>query len=353
MRSVNSQRRIAVVSLYALNNYGNCLQRHAVHELIRRAGFEAVSLDARIITRGYIKEEVYGFLAKLPFKAKEIERMRRFNSFNKSCEVVRVNIHEARSLSSEYFAFVVGSDQVWNPRIWNFNVEYNLLGFVDQGWKKIALAPSLGVSSLEESDCEAFCSYLADYVRLSVREDEGAAVLEKLLGRTVEVLPDPTIALGFDYWKAISSYRYCLDKPYVVVYELGEGSLCLAAARKFADCRSLMIVELNNVSLPSYAAGPADFVGLIFGAEAVFTDSFHASVFSLIGHTPFAVKARGGLTYAMSSRIATLGRMFDVSMDAIDQRFDWDHVDDVVALQAIKIQRYIESELHRIEGSRG
>ena len=186
-----------------------------------------------------------------------------------------------------------------------------------------------------------------------MRENEGAAVLEKLLGKTVEVLPDPTMALGFDHWKAISNYRYCLDKPYVVVYELGEGSSCLAAAREFADCRSLMVVELNNASLPSYAAGPADFVGLIFGAEAVFTDSFHASVFSLIGHTPIAIKMRRGLTYAMSSRTATLGRTFDVSMDAIDQRFDWDHVDDVIALQAIKIQRYIESELHRIEESCG
>lgn len=348
--------RVAVVSLYARGNYGNCLQRHAVHKLLERLGCIPVSLDCRSMSRDYLREWASEQLAPT-FLGKRVPacvRARRFLAFDHECRRMKVGSNGLAGLNDRFGAFVVGSDQVWNPRVWDFDPFYNLLGFVEPSWKCIALSPSVGVSEIQESDKEAFSACLGRYSRLSAREIEGASIIEALLGRKVEVLPDPTIAFGASYWESAADHSLAPDGPYVLVYELGNGSACAEAACSFAQERGCEVVELNNRDNEYYIAGPGDFIGLIFGAEAVFTDSFHASVFSLLGHVPFRVLPRQGSGYSMSSRIATLGRTFGVDPGNLEQEYDWSRIDGCRAELSKKITTYLADEVSRVlsEGGR-
>lgn len=347
---------VAVVSLYARANYGNCLQRHAVHKLLEQLGCSPVSLDRRSMSRDYLREwasEQFAptFLGRmLPVCA----RARRFLAFDRECKRLRVGSDSPTDLNDKFGAFVVGSDQVWNPRVWDFEPGYNLLGFVEPSWKCIALSPSMGVSEIQESDKEVFSAYLGRYSRLSARETEGANIIERLLDRKVEVLPDPTMAFGASYWESVADRSLAPSGPYVLAYGLGQGGACADAAHTFARNRGYEVVELNNRDNEYYIAGPGDFVGLIFGAEAVFTDSFHASVFSLLGHVPFKVLSRRGSGYSMSSRISTLGRTFGVDPGNLEQDYDWNGIDGCQAELSERITTYLSDEVSRVlsEGSR-
>ena len=65
-------------------------------------------------------------------------------------------------------------------------------------------------------------------------------------------------------------------------------------------------MDLND---DAYLAGPDDFVGLISNAKLILTDSFHATVFSIIYERPFVVYNRLGIGAKMGSRIDSLLEM--------------------------------------------
>ena len=67
-------------------------------------------------------------------------------------------------------------------------------------------------------------------------------------------------------------------------------------------------MELNNPAYPEYyRLGPDGFLAAVEGADIIFTDSFHAVVFSIIFEKPFAAfdRVESGMC-AMNSRMETL-----------------------------------------------
>ena len=68
-----------------------------------------------------------------------------------------------------------------------------------------------------------------------------------------------------------------------------------AFAQRYAKKNGLKIIAVNDIRETDYAdininnAGPAEFVNLIANAQYVLSDSFHATAFSCIMHTPFRV----------------------------------------------------------------
>ena len=57
-------------------------------------------------------------------------------------------------------------------------------------------------------------------------------------------------------------------------------------------CNAVRKCDLFFGDIHDYTSGPREFIGLIQNAELVVTDSFHASVFSMIFETPFYVFER-------------------------------------------------------------
>lgn len=84
-----------------------------------------------------------------------------------------------------------------------------------------------------------------------------------------------------------------IKEPYLFCYFLGNNPEQREFVKRFKDKTGYKIVQLqhcdeyikSDVEFPDYTpynVGPAEFVQLIRDAEYVFTDSFHASVFSLL-----------------------------------------------------------------------
>ena len=76
-----------------------------------------------------------------------------------------------------------------------------------------------------------------------------------------------------------------------------------------------MIINLHKSKENDYwnFTGPAEFIWLIENADLVCTDSFHASVFSILLNSPFIVFTRDFQYGDMSSRLDSLLRKFNLT----------------------------------------
>lgn len=216
-----------------------------------------------------------------------------------------------------YDAYITGSDQVWNP---DWYEPAFFLTFVPEGGRKIAYAASLGHSSLSEAQAMLFRESLRGFSAVSVREEDAVELLSPLSPVPVERLLDPVLLLSREQWDEICADRL-VKEPYVFCYFLGERSGPRALAEKFAKKRGLKTVcvpHLFGTYRPCdrsfgdkrlYGVSPREFLSLIKHADYIFTDSFHALVFSELYGKEYAVFRRSGGD-AMSGRIYSAAELF-------------------------------------------
>ena len=107
-----------------------------------------------------------------------------------------------------------------------------------------------------------------------------------------------------------------LPLRYALICFLGEVS---EEYKKFianaVKVRNLELVELNNPVFDRYFSfGPAEFLCAVQHAEAVFTDSFHAIVFSILFERPFVAFRRTEENLCdMWSRMDTLFQKLNIT----------------------------------------
>ena len=213
---------------------------------------------------------------------------------------------------------ITGSDQVWNFD-W-FNPAF-FLDIPGCRAKRIAYAASAGKSSFNEAEEAYLRRVLPAFQSISVREADLADSLNTILDTdSVVTTVDPTLLLSPAEWQALAGPRL-IPKKYLFCYFLHNDKGLSKLARQFARIHHLKIatipfagLEYNETDMRfgKYrfdAIGPDGFLSLILHADYVFTDSFHASVFSLLFHKQFVTLPRGDAA-GMGSRLKTLTELF-------------------------------------------
>lgn len=223
-----------------------------------------------------------------------------------------------RECLTEYSAFVTGSDQVWNP---DWYCPTLFLDFVPEGTTKLAYAASLGKSSLTEEQKGKFREHLKDFTAVSVREMDAVDIVQPLSPVTVECVLDPTLLLTGEQWGEFCADRL-VDGDYLFYYFLGEDANEAELVQAFARKHGLKIIGIPSAARDfskkeriSYDqmiwdASPAEFLSLIRHASYVFTDSFHATVFSCVFRREHFTFPRAGHS-GMTSRIQRVASLFE------------------------------------------
>lgn len=321
------RKSAAIISLYGNSNLGNKLQNYAVQEVLKSEGLDTVN----IINVPYLNNRKLNYLSLLKFYIKGIfrfalcgeeinscvdpndpaERKRNFLKFNKIINNSKHFFSFYRLSEFDKFDFYfVGSDQVWNPNFGGLS-DLDLLTFTKK--KKIAICASFGIEEIPNIYISRIEKYLSLFDAISVREDAARHIVKTITNRCdIEVLIDPTMMLRKENWdKIIKIPKEFMNNHYMVSYFLGsltkeyKNAIC-----KFAKEHNLSIVDLSNSESEFYSCGPSEFLYLIKNAKFVCTDSFHASVFSILYNKPFTVFNRLGKNDRMGSRIATLLHTF-------------------------------------------
>lgn len=392
--------KAGIITLYG-DNYGNKLQNLAVQKVLEKHGVEAetIILDvkqgikrpktkcqtlkklapvylvnafkARFKNKYLYKNDRDGFFKSIKFaknadwKTLQKNREQSFKDYvNKHLKVSPKKLsltNQDEDWLKEYDFFISGSDQVWNPT-YSETSSLNFLQFTEEE-KRIALSPSIGLSKLPEHVKLMYKKWISEIPFLSVREEAGAKIIKELTGRNVPVLSDPTLCVSRLEWETIEEKpNFDTETPYVLTYFLGnETNKYRRYVEKHAKQNGYKIINVFDLREPKhYVVNPAHFIYLIHHAKAVYTDSFHAVVFSIIMETPFVVFDRvetGGK--GMGSRIETLlktfslqDRKFPISLSKIDS-VDFSHCDEIIENLTAKTNDFLNnaftSKLNRDE----
>lgn len=312
--------KIALVTLYGFFNYGNRLQNYALQEILKKQGHTVTSLAVihNGIIKGFIKKFIYKKKKKIYFRQNiEIKRENQIKNFSDKYINTKVLYRKdkcfTKELEKEFDVFIVGSDQVWNPMFWEDNdlsSELNnyLLGFV-KNKPKIAYAASFGINRLPDKWKERIRKKLLNFEYISVREDAGAEIVYDCISKKVPIVSDPVILLTINEWRMIESNKINKERKYFLTYFLGkQPESVIENIRQNAKKEEAEVIELYNPkNKEAYCSGPETFLEYIDKAILVYTDSYHATVFSILFHTPFVVYGRNhNNRIDMNSRIKTL-----------------------------------------------
>lgn len=228
-------------------------------------------------------------------------------------------VYTEKNVSScleDYSAFITGSDQVWHGE-W----PAYFLSFVPSGKRKIAYAASTGKSKLTDTDIKMICDYTKDFKAISVREKDTAEALSKALPSSkIEFVLDPTLLLEKTDWETITNSRI-IEGKYLFCYYLGNDIRVRSIATEYGRKNGLKVVTIPHMQgrvyssdlsfgdIQSFDASPKDFLSYIKYADIVFTDSFHATIFSQIFNTQYIIFGR--IEHKeMNNRIETLTDIF-------------------------------------------
>ena len=317
----NGLLRVGIVTLPGRFNYGNRLQAYASISSLEKVGCVGSQIEYEynppLFSRAerYIKDVIKRIIGMpvtcLPEKMSTPERLTAFCRFN---EIIPTCHYEGfpKDLSEEFDFFCVGSDQVWNPHYIAGQDDWYYLRFAKPE-QRIALSPSLGIDDYrDESQKRLVREGVKGFRFLSVREKRGAELIRECSGREATVLIDPTLVLSADEWRSVADKRFTPDKPYVFTYLLGGvGSEAEAILKQVTRNGELPVIPLTDRQKPGELdAGPAEFIDLIDHAQHVVTDSFHASVFSMLLETPLTITHREGGGASMFSRLEQLAETF-------------------------------------------
>lgn len=332
--------RIGIITLSGNFNYGNKLQLYACISIWKKLGFDATFLSYHIFDSKYdpLKNSMRKLLGmERVIPAETLSTSERLDSFRRFCEhIPQRDIQKpSKSLRNEYNLFSVGSDQVWNIGLiepppsqslpLNFYryirsgpVERKYLDWFFLGFcrpeQRITMAPSLAMDEMTPHEMQLLRRGLTGFSRISIREKRGAEIIRECTGRNAKVICDPTIILSADEWRKVADSRLTPNCPYVFTYLLGGvGKEAQEVLDQVTDHGKIPVIPLSDrMQAGEPDAGPGGFVSLIDHASHVVTDSFHASVFSMLMDTPLTIVHREGegAETHMFSRIASLAATF-------------------------------------------
>ena len=298
--------KVGILTFHRSNNYGAVLQAYALQTVLDQLGITSQIID---YVRHEKEESVFsswwgfknciinGFT--LLHYTKAIRRNARFREFRKiffrispksyySCDELEKAIPERDT-------FICGSDQIWRPILNNNQLRVYYLDFIDaKEVKKIAYAPSFGISSVSEEFKQFIRPLLNDIPYLSVREKTGQQIISQASEREAQVVLDPTLLLTSEDWSRIA-FPPRVNPPYTLVYCLSQRRNFCALVRHVKKMTGLPVVVISPSALnliPEadhviFDASPQEFVGLFANASCICTNSFHATAFSLINKLPF------------------------------------------------------------------
>ena len=331
-------KRVGIMTFLHNDNYGSTLQAWALQKAIAEMGYQAEHIDYKpsqlekvrnLLSSGNSPKLIIEGLQKKAVKASQQGARSKSASFG---EFYKANMrlspvcadHAAlKKQAEQYDVLLSGSDQIWSP-VW-LNLAY-FLNFAGNK-PRVAYAPSLGVSQIPNAKkARRMAGLIKQYAAVSVREKEGAQLLESLMGYPPAVMPDPVCLQPRQAWQALARHPQC-DTPYLLCYFIGDDPSYWQQVEQLSQQLNLA-VKVIPVTESAYrqpydladGLSPQEWLGYLDEAAYICTDSFHGTVFSSILQRPFTVlrRYREDDPESKNSRIDNLLRELDPTVQGMD-----------------------------------
>lgn len=371
-----SNMKIGIVTLPLFTNYGGILQAFALQKALESLGHEPVTFTQDV--------KMHEPWWKLPAKWTKRCIFNSFSSyktpvfaeykFNRTADTVsqftrqyiqrNIQTRHIRSWEElkekDYDALIVGSDQIWRPMYFK-EIEQAYLKFA-KNWtvRKIAYAASFGTDQWEYSptSTQTCRNLLKQFNAVSVREKSGVTLCKEYLQRQATVVLDPTLLIPREeYIKTLGLFSQKKAMGNLLLYILDETSDKKKAIEKLSEqytpfCVNSKVDNLNCKLSERIQPPVEEWLKGFMDAEFVFTDSFHACVFSIIFNKPFLVYANQGRGLTrFTSFLSLLGlqdRLITQTKDLegiLLKDIDWNAVNQKVEILRTESLEFLKSNL--------
>lgn len=280
-------------------NYGSALQTAALQEMVRKIGYNPVTINNQYSSDGKRKSG----LKYMKLRGKEYwKTKRKFDAFFKkevNLSRVCVNNDDAQKIAEKAHILMCGSDAIWNYNwicplfLWDFNELKNK--------PKIAYAPSIQRGDVQYDMANA----LESFVAVSGREQNVGEIISNYTDLPVTTVLDPTLAVQRSFWEEKCEKRL-VKEEYVLCYFLSDAEVHRLSIQDInLKYGNLKVVFINTNWIDKQdgftdyrdedyqgIVGPREFLSLIRYAKVVCTDSFHGMALSIAFGTEFYVFGR-------------------------------------------------------------
>jgi hypothetical protein len=337
---------VKLLTFHAALNYGAVLQTHALSRTLEGMGHNVQIVDLR---------PEWMWPSKTSFYPGDWLLRRRFIKFLDQQLPSRTKIYrlpgELQANCPDADAYVVGSDQVWNPAITEVLQQEYFLGFVPDSIRKISYAASFGFDSVDWSDDtkQRVGNLLRRFDAVSVREMSGVSICQDIASVSAVPVLDPTFLVeNYDHLYVKSPVR----EPALVAFKFKQDESFPSHLSYLA--KKLMLPDYTISSrLRSQSRRclrlprPEQWLASIRDASYVFTDSFHGVAFAIIFRKNFIVcpanKARFFRIAELLSELKLQERIFE-SYDEFRSDDRWLKPVDYTAAAKILSRRIGESK---------
>lgn len=288
--------------MHCVVHHGSVLQAYATQELIRQLDFDAELIDYRYPNDWHYANGYPHPKGKTTWKTRIASTFGLRPRYRKAHKIKKF-MHKYYNLSKPYLSpeslidnpplydiYMVGSDQVWNPRFMQGDTMY-LLAFAPENCKRITLSSSFACKVLPDKKIDSYRKELSKFYSISVREKQGTEIIRNLLGKDVKVTLDPTLLLDSTFWNLHAKnpkerdkflFLYMLDYAYnptpyiydVVKYMQSKFGYKVYSYTNIPQEFNIQYIDVSD-------AGIEEFLGYIKYSSLVITSSFHGTAFSV------------------------------------------------------------------------
>ena len=298
-------KRIGIITIHKIHNYGSVLQAYALQHVCENMGYEVEIIDYnfpnvyqlgnkyQVLSNTQLNEPR---LVKYLFAASLIRQHRGIDQFVNKHLVLSSRMYsspdELAANAPMYDIYLTGSDQVWSPRHCNGDPSF-LLHFAPKGAKRVSYAASIGSDKIPDELLPLYKELLYRYDNIAVREESGIDIIKRLTGQDARVVLDPTLLLDKEQWNMIATPQRMVKKKYILCYYLNYSFNAFPYVDELADdIQRKTGYHLVRVARPPHhiclnktkyriGASPEEFLALVRDAEIVLTTSFHGSAFAV------------------------------------------------------------------------
>lgn len=344
---------VGITGWWYNENYGGTLTYYALHQVLKKMGFSVLMIGKCSDNPNYRPR-----YETIPYRF----AMKHYH-------ISKNYTHENISILNEHCkTFVSGSDQLFNPTLWEYSGPQYFLDYVSKKNNLVSYASSFGNGFVDNRNLRAKMSYwLHRFNAISVREDYGVDISREVFGIYAEKVMDPVFLCDVnEYCKLAESVQKKEKENYMLSFFLDPNedkrnailSISRKLGEKYINLLNAVDYERNakllNLDNTKPGIDVEEWLYYYMNSDFVITDSFHGTCFAIIFRKKFisiANKQRGERRFvSLLQEVGLLDRLiYDISdIDKKPELFndiDYDSVYERISPKIKESYKWLENAI--------
>lgn len=303
-------QKIYIITIHHIANFGSQLQAYALQKFLTFSGMKSEIIDYRPRYYRFGRNIIKSLVKSLIFARSNRKIKEQCDVFlHKYIQLTPKSYFKAKQLkkffSNEGDIFIAGGDQLWNSyHPCGKDASYKL-SFV-RNRRKIAYGTSIGRNNLSKKEIANLVLEISDFSSIGLRESSTVKMLDGYGLANLYNAVDPVLLLDICEYKLLMK-EVPVQEPYVLFYMIKNSDIIddMVYRARFLNMKIIQVggrkaeCEYDSKFLE---LSTNEMLGLINKASCIVSNSYHATVFSVMLNKPF---------YALLPNVNTNARIED------------------------------------------